>query len=241
MNPAPANEYERFLKALPETIREECRARLAGSGLSPDHMVFKVLADLYAAAQPPEPAGTAPDFLEEAQLHSQLSKQVLAEFQEVPGAILGRIDAQIAGLVDALSGPVATLTSTATDLQRNVEALPHLFGPKPKPSLLARFGAWAVGFGISVALSAAIAGAILSFGATSLSRHYEDGYQRRVARLESDAATDTAALEGLLGARITLKLERSPDGDGYFLVLRGARRAAQPINSPEGLVVQVWP
>ncbi len=43
----PANEYERFLAALPESLQAECRARLAGSGLSPDHPVFQLLADFY--------------------------------------------------------------------------------------------------------------------------------------------------------------------------------------------------
>ena len=246
MNEVPANQYERFLLMLPEELREDCQSRLAGSGFSPDHPVFKVLADLYEKASKEtgkapqeEKKEPPPDFLGEAQLHSQLTKQLLAEFGEVPKAILGQIEPQLVGLLEALTVPVATLTATATDLQRNVEALPHLFGPKRASA--GNRSAWVVSGSVCAALAVVVAGTVLYFGATSLSRHYEDSYQERLGGLEADSAEDTVTLDRLLTAGISLKVERNREGDGYFLILRGAHRAAQPVNSPEGLAVQVWP
>ena len=245
MNEAPANEYERFLLGLPPELREECQTRMAGSGLSPNHPIFTLLADFYektlrrkeAESIPSSPSDEkdAPDFLQEAQLHSQLSKQLLAEFGEVPEAILAQIEPQLTGLLQALTGPVETLTTTATALQRNVEALPHLFGGRR------RTGPWLVSGVVCAALALAVTAVLLGLGTTTLSRRYETAYQRRLGALEAGSAEDTATLNRLLTAGIAIKLERNPGGDGYFLVLRGIRRAAQPVNSPEGLAVQIWP
>ena len=239
MNEVPANEYERFLLGLPETLREECQAHLNGSGLSPDHPVFKLLADFYEKAPkpktvepvPPPPASEekeAPDFLGEAQLHSHLCKQILAEFEKVPQGILGQIEPQLLGFLEALTAPVATLTTTATALQRNVGAK-------------RRWGHWMVSGTVCAAVAVMVTVVAFYFGATSLSRHYEDAYQKRLGGLEADSAEDTVTLDRLLTAGISLKVERNREGDGYFLILRGAHRAAQPVNSPEGLAVQVWP
>jgi hypothetical protein len=82
---------------------------------------------------------------------------------------------------------------------------------------------------------------LLILGASRLSRSYETSYQQRVAHLEADSVQDTVALNRLLAAGITLKVERSMDDHAYFLVLPGARKAAQPVQSPEGLAVEVWP
>lgn len=239
MNAAPSNEYERFLAALPEGMRAGCRERLAGSGISPDHPVFKVLAEVYAQATPTREQEAVPDFLEEAQLHSQMSKQLLAEFGEIPRAVLARIEPQLVGLFDALTAPVTTLTATATDLQRNVEALPHLFGARR--GLRESRGPWIVAGTVSAALAVVVTTLVLYFGASSLSRRYEETYQQRLATLEAGSADDTVTLSRLATAGISLKLERGADGDSYFLVLRGARKAAQPISSTEGLAVQIWP
>jgi hypothetical protein len=74
-----------------------------------------------------------------------------------------------------------------------------------------------------------------------LSRYYDDCYQQRLAHLEADSIENTIALNRLLAAGIALKVERSKEGDAYFLILQGAHKAAQPVNSPEGLAVEVWP
>jgi hypothetical protein len=58
--------------------------------------------------------------------------------------------------------------------------------------------------------------------------------------MEADSTADTIALNRLLAAGIALKVERSKD-NAYFLILPGAQKAAQPVNSPEGLAVEVWP
>lgn len=243
MSDLPPNEYERFLAVLPEAVREECRTRLAGSGLSADHLVFRVLADVCATVPPKSPAPgsekAVPDFLEEATLHSRLSKQVLSEFQGVPQAIVERVEGQAAGLLDVLAAPIESLHKTAIDLQRNVEALPHLFGPPWRGT--ARAVPWIVASAVSFGVAVAVTAIALCSGASELARHYDDAYQQRVAVLERNAASDALALDRLLAAGIALKVERSPDGDGYFLILGGAHRAAQPVNSPEGLAVQFWP
>ena len=235
MSTAFSNEYERFLSMLPENLREECRSQLAGSGLSPDHPVFKVLADLYKKEPREERKESAPDFLEEAQLHSQLSKQLLGEFGELPTSILGQIGPQLIGLLKALEGPVGTLATTAVDLQRNIEALPVLVGGKG--SVTGNRLAWLVSGSVCAALVVVVTTVVLYFGAASLSRHYEDAYQQRLGGLEADSAENTLTLARLLTAGISLKLERNSEGDGYFLIMKGARRAAQPTNTPEGLAV----
>jgi hypothetical protein len=255
----PANEYERFLAALPDALRDECRSRLAGSGLSPDHPVFQLLADFYEKTAPAKPADR--DFLGEATLHADRSKQLLTDFRELPNTILAKIEPQLHGLLLAFAGPVERLEATATHLQRNVEALPVLllsrrFKPDPMPAELwkrpwwflcnlARAGrttisdhlAWIVTG--SVSLSAAFI--VLAFGAAHLSRAYEASYQQRLAHLEADSVQNTIALNRLLSAGISLKVERDKDGEAYFLILQGAHKAADPVSSPEGLAVEVWP
>jgi hypothetical protein len=49
-----------FLASLPNALREECRNRLTGSGFSPDHPVFQVLADFYE--KNPHHCGANPRF-----------------------------------------------------------------------------------------------------------------------------------------------------------------------------------
>lgn len=259
----PANEYERFLASLPDALREECRARLTGLGFSPDHPVFQVLADFYEKSLPT--AEPTRDFIGEANLHADRSKQLLDELQNVPQAILAQIEPRLAGLLTALNGPVEKLDLTATHLQRNVEALPVLLLGKrssPPPELSGKWdrfkwwvteffrmgrptffdlSAWIVSGSISLMLAFALAAVLLVCGASQLSHSYEASYQQRLAGLEADSVQDTVALNRLLAAGITLKVERSNDSDGYFLVLPGARKAAQPVQSPEGLAVEVWP
>jgi hypothetical protein len=259
----PANEYERFLASLPDALREECRARLTGSGFSPDHPVFQVLADFFEKS--PTTAEPIRDFIGEANLHADRSKQLLDELQNVPQAILAQIETQLTGFLSALNGPVEKLDLTATHLQRNVEALPVLLLGKrssPPPDLSGKWNrfkwsvtefcrtgrttlfdlsAWIVSGSISLTLAFALAGVLLVCGASHLSHSYEEAYQKRLTRLEADSVQNTVALNRLLAAGITLKVERSKDDDAYFLVLLGARKAAQPVPSPEGLAVEVWP
>jgi hypothetical protein len=259
----PTNEYERFLASLPNALREECRTRLTGSGFSPDHPVFQVLADFFEKAPPT--AEPTRDFIGEATLHADRSKQLLDEFQNIPQAILARIEPQLAGFLTVLNGPVEKLDLTAIHLQRNVEALPLLLLGKrssPPPELSRGWGqfkwsvaeffrlsrttlfdhlTWIVSGSICLMLAFALAAVLLVLGASRLSHSYEASYQQRLARLEADSVQNTVSLNRLLAAGITLKVERSPDGAAYFLILPGARKAAQPVSSPEGLAVEVWP
>jgi hypothetical protein len=94
---------------------------------------------------------------------------------------------------------------------------------------------------VTGSISVTCAVTILFLGAAHLSRSYEAAYQDRVAHMEADSATNTVALNRLLIAGITLNVQRAPDGTGWYLILPGARRAAHPVNSPEGLALEVWP
>lgn len=263
----PANEYERFLAALPEPLRNECKAQLSGSGLAANHPLFKVLADFYEKAGHEESEEKAParDFLQEATLHASQSKQLLDDFKKLPSAILAQIEPQLVGLLSALSGPVERLETAATSLDRNIEALPVLllrrrYEPPPVDAkawekfkwwlrqfprqvrwALSDHVAWIVCGIICTMLAVAATATILSFGASRLARGYEAAYQDRLAHMEADSAQNTIALNRLLAAGITLKVERSDDNSSHFLILQGAQKAAQPVNSPEGLAVQVWP
>jgi membrane protein required for beta-lactamase induction len=101
--------------------------------------------------------------------------------------------------------------------------------------------AWLVTGLVCVSLAMTVTVTVLSLGASHLSRFYEAAYQERVAHMEADSVENTVALNRLLAAGIALKVERSKDGNAYFLILQGAQKAAQPVNSPEGLAVEVWP
>lgn len=257
----PANEFERFLATLSEPLQEELKSRLSGSGLSPDHLVFTALADFYEKNIPRK----GPDFYEEALLHYNNAKQLLADFRDLPTTILARFETQLNGLLNAFTLPVDRLERTATDLTRNVEALPVLLLSKRKAAttppqgiwnklkwcgarslefvrtILADHPAWLVAGGTCAMAAAVMTATVLSLGAHHLSRSYEEFYQQRIAHLEADSIENTIALNRLLVAGIALKVERSKDGDAYYLILQGAHKAAQPISSPEGLAVEVWP
>jgi len=262
----PRTEFERFLAALPDGMRDECRSKLSGSGLSPDLPVFTVLADLFQEQPAPAEAESVPDFLEEARLHAERSRQLLDAFDKIPVALLAKIDEGITPLLSALTPPVQQLQTTATHLQRNVEALPVLLlarrhtPPENRPEkwwerqqwrlrkwgrvlkiLLSDHQAWLVTGIISFCATVVLTITILSLGARGLSRYYEQSYQQRLAHLEADSVENTVALNRLLTAGISLKVERASDDSAYFLVLQGAHKAAQPVNSPEGLAVEVWP
>jgi len=256
----PANEFERFLATLSEPLREEIKSRLSGSGLSPNHPIFTALADFYEKNIPKKQA--VPDFYQEALLHSNNAKQLLADLRDVPTTILARFETQLNGLLAAFTGPVERLERTATDLTRNVEALPVLLlskrnESKPAPkgfwnklkwcvgrSLVAArttLADWLVAGGTCACATFIITAIVLSYGAHHLSRYYEESYQQRLAHMEADSIENTIALNRLLAAGIALKVERNKEGDAYFLILQGAHKAAQPISSPEGLAIEVWP
>ena len=255
----PPNEYERFLAALPEPLRKECRAQLTDSGLAANHPLFKILADFYekaAARQEPPQKEPARNFIGEATLHADRSRQLLDDFQKIPQTILAQVQPQLLGLLAALNGPVEKLESTATHLQSHAALLPKRPAPSPKPDKFLKRVFWCfrelfqtarfmvsdhLAWIVTGSISAALAVIVLSLGATNLSRHYETSYQQRLAHMEADSVENTIALNRLLTAGIALKVERNKEGDGYFLVLQGAHKAAQPVNSPEGLAVEVWP
>jgi hypothetical protein len=260
--PAPAvvpdTEYGRFIAALPETFRDECRSKLDGSGLAANHPVFHALAELYEK----EASKPARDFIQEATLHADRATQLLNDFQKVPQAILAQIEPQLLGLVSALNGPLQKLEALSTVTPSPERALPlqAADAPSPKPNeppapptpvKIGRVGrffgvagstisnpmAWMV----TGSMSAAMAVMIFSLGAAHLSHSYEAAYQDRVAHMEADSTSNTIALNRLLVAGISLKVERSPDANAWYLILPGAHRATPPVSSPEGLAVEVWP
>jgi hypothetical protein len=241
----PATEYERFIAALPESFRNECRTKLDGSGLAANHPVFHALAELYEK----EASKPARDFIQEATLHADRATQLLNDFQKIPQAILAQIEPQLLGLVSALNSPLQKLEalSTVTPSPERALPLPVVEESSPKlnePSAVGTVGstvsnpmAWMVTGSISIA----VAVMILSLGAVHLSHSYEAAYQDRVAHMEADSTSNTIALNRLLVAGISLKVERSPDANAWYLILPGAHRATQPFSSPEGLAVEVWP
>jgi hypothetical protein len=257
----PATQYERFLAALPEPFRKACHSKLEGSGLAANHPAFLALAELYEKERENPPR----DFIQEAMLHANQSSQLLNQLKELPGAIMGKIEPQLHGLLSALNGPLQRLEAVTTALEVPTSSAPvHETHPqistgrmeKSNPeteekrfgqalgqffrtagSTLANPVAWMVTGSISVTGAVSI----LFLGAAHLSHSYEAAYEERVAHMEADSASDTVALNRLLSAGITLEVEKGPDGTGWYLILPGARKAAQPVNSPEGLAVEVWP
>jgi hypothetical protein len=253
----PPNEYERFLAALPEPLRKPCRDKLAGSKLAANHPVFQALAEWYEEETKEEPAR---NFIAEAELHAGQSKQLLAEFQNVPGAIMGRIEPQLNGLMAALNGPLNKLEAVAARIAAPGPDAP-LYDKPPQferrrdwlrwwsrsilwevRSTISNRVAWIVTGSICLTLAVIVAATILFFGAARLSRFYDDSYQQRLAQMQADSVEDTVALQQLIAAKIALKVRQSPDDPhSFFLILPGAHKAAQPVNSPEGLAVEVWP
>jgi hypothetical protein len=259
----PATQYERFLAALPETFRDECRSKLEGSGLAANHPVFHALAELYEK----ERQKPARNFIQEATLHADHATKLLQDFEKVPQAILAQIEPQLLGLVSALNGPLQRLEVLTTAIPAPARDLPVLVtdapsqNPNGQPeqsklekkdgkiwrhvgqffriagSTVSNPVAWVV----TGSISAAVAVMVFSLGAAHLSHSYEAAYQDRVAHMEADSISDTIALNRLLVAGISLKVERSPDANAWYLILPGAHKATPPVNSPEGLAVEVWP
>jgi hypothetical protein len=118
--PVPATQYERFLAALPETFRDECRSKLDGSGLAANHPVFHALAELYEK----ERQKPARNFIQEATLHADHATKLLQDFEKVPQAILAQIEPQLLGLVSALNGPLQKLETLSTATPPPTLALP---------------------------------------------------------------------------------------------------------------------
>jgi hypothetical protein len=223
------------------------------------------LAAHEAASREADRKGPARDFLQEATLHASQSKQLLEDFRNLPGAILSQIEKQLVGLLSSLTGPVERLEIAASSLDRNVEALPVLLlrrrslpcppfknswerfkwwlreFPRQARWALSDHMAWIVCGTICVAIAITATVTIVAARETYLARIYETAYQDRLSHLEADSAQNTVALNRLLAAGITLKFERSDDNTSHFLILQGAKKAAQPVVSPEGLAVQVWP
>ncbi len=261
-----ATEYERFVGLLPEDLRAEFEERLGGSRLSPDNPLFGVLADIFSRATKGQGAeegeeSSVPDFLQEATLHSTLSKQLLEQFKSLPEELHGKIEAHL-GSIEKAARPLTELSAVADQLSRHVEHLAAVFPIEPAPpegdwrersawrvariarvarQLVMRLAPWAISGTVCAAGSVIATTLILYFGAIHLRSYYEDQYHRRVAELETDSIQDTVTLNRLVEAGISIELRRNESGDGYFLVLKGVKKAAQPVNSPDGLAVQVWP
>jgi hypothetical protein len=257
----PSTEYEKFIAALPESFREECQTQLQGSGLAANHPVFGVLAGLYLkqAAKP------ARNFIAEVTAHADLSKKLLADLKDIPGVVLGDLQPQILGAVSALGAPIQRLETISEKLESQLKASPSApvasaparaeietappsalsaspidFREKTRATV-ANPTAWIVTGTICVTVSITLVIIVLDLGAGHLSHSYEQAYQTRLAHMEADSATNTFALNRLLAAGITLKVEQAPDAHAFFIVLPGVLKAAQPVNSPEGIAVEVWP
>jgi hypothetical protein len=266
---APTTDYERFLAALPNDLRDGCEKKLRGSGLAANHPVFLALAELYER-QNQKPAR---DFVQEAAAHADLGQKLLDDFKGLPEAIVARLEPQLVGLMKAFEDPVAKLDVAATSLQRNVEALPVLLlGNRPAPGKIpieiesehdsakkpsafrrrlakifkrARFilsnrTTWLATAGISFLFWFGVSLTVLSIGSARLSRSYEAAFQDRVTHMEADSVTTTVTLNRLLALGLAIKLERGSNPDDWFLVLQGARKAAAPVDSPEGPAVEIW-
>jgi hypothetical protein len=264
---APITDYERFLAALPRDIRDDCEAKLRGSGLAANHPVFLALAELYEK-QSQKPTR---DFVQEAAAHADLGQKLLDDLKALPEAMLARLEPQLVGLMKMFESPIAKLDVAATSLQRNVEALPVLLlGDRPgrdqasaevelqpgseKSFLRSRLvkilhgaglilsdrTAWLVTGAISFLFWFGVSATVLGIGSGHLSRSYDRAFQQRVAHMEADSVTNTITLNRLLALGLAIKIERGSSSDDWFLVLQGARKAAAPVDSPEGPAVEVW-
>lgn len=257
------SEYERFVAKLPEDYQEECISRFTGSGLAPNNPIFSLLADIFDhfAKEAPEgnKASSTPDFLQEATLLSQMSKQTIADFQTMPAVILARLEKILAPL-QTVSDPLNSLATISLDLKSSVSALQKMCpSSQPPTGFFRRLGwrlklyltagretlthtsAWIVTGSICSALAVIVTVMILYFGATELSKYHETLYQQKLSSLEASSVQDTITLNRLLQAGITIDLRRHESGDGYFMILKGAKKAAQPVSTAEGLAVQIWP
>jgi hypothetical protein len=266
---APITDYERFLAALPNDIRDDCEAKLRGSGLAANHPVFLALAELYEK-QSQKPAR---DFVQEAAAHSDLGQKLLDDLKALPETMLARLEPQLVGLMKMFESPIAKLDIAATSLQRNVEALPVLLlGNRPDrdqasaeveseggsgkwPSslrsrlvkilhgaglVLSDRTAWLATGTVSFLFWFGVSATVLGIGSGHLSRSYNRAFQERVAHMEADSVTNTITLNRLLALGLAIKIERGSSSDDWFLVLQGARKAAAPVDSPEGPAVEVW-
>lgn len=251
----PTSDYERFLAAMPETMRADCEARLAGSGLAANHPVFHVLAELYEDQQ----RRPARDFVAEAVTHSDLSKKLLEDFKAIPALVVAEVEPKLAVLLQAFEAPVGKLEVAATSLERNVEALPVLLLGEPaegkaqsdaKPAGLPRYQRriasappswrpWIISGAISFTLALVTTLIVLAYGADHLSRSYEHAYQERVAHIEADSVANTVALNRLLTVGLTLQLERGSNASDWFLVLKGARKISGPLDSADGPAIEL--
>jgi hypothetical protein len=100
--------------------------------------------------------------------------------------------------------------------------------------------AWLTAGGISFLFWFGVSATVLRFGSVHLSRSYDHAFRDRVAQMEADSVTNTVTLNRLLALGLAIKLERGTNPDDWFLVLQGARKAAAPVDSPEGPAVEVW-
>ena len=254
---APANGYEAFLMKLPEERREAIAVQLRNSKLATDHPVFAIMADVLGLTPSNAERRTDPDFVEEAELLSTLGRQILEDFGKLPKKIIGQINEELVAPLQVLIPPASTLNVVSSDLRQAVDTL-QLFLPsrRPRPETFWRrqlwrlVNIWKEGW-LAIANSAAwitagaaVAGlttAGLLYGWNTISDHCEAEYQAQLASLQAGSSQDKASITELATAGITLNVERAENNDGVFVVFKGASRAAQPINSQEGLAVQVWP
>jgi len=66
------------------------------------------------------------------------------------------------------------------------------------------------------------------------------GY-RRLSAWEAGTSSSVLFVRNRISPIFRPQRAGASDDSAYFLVLQGTHKAAQPVNSPEGLAVEVWP
>ncbi len=131
----PSNEFERFLAALPEMFRNECRGKLVGSDCRrtfPSSLCW--------------PTSLIRTHRRTSRRRISIRKRCFIPTppnnfsptcRDLPTTISARIEAKFHELLARFTAPVEKLERTSTDLTRNVEALPVLLlsnRRKPTPA-----------------------------------------------------------------------------------------------------------
>jgi hypothetical protein len=266
---APTTDYERFLAALPKSIGDDCEAKLRGSGLAANHPVFLALAELYENQNQKPPRDFIQEAAAHADLGQKLlddfkglPEAIVARLEPQLVGLMTMFEAPVAKLdvaatslqrnVEAL--PVLLFGDRPAQDQVSAEAESERISSKWPSAFRKRFvkifhgagsirsdrTAWLATGAVSFLFWFGVSVTVLAIGSTHLSRSYDRAFQNRVAHMEADSVTNTITLNRLLALGLAIKLERGADPDDWFLVLQGARKAAAPVNSPEGPAVEIW-
>lgn len=93
-----------------------------------------------------------------------------------------------------------------------------------------------IGCALSLALSGPVAFALLTETDAWYKQRCQQLYTEQLTRLQvNEAFSGTAAKLGL-----RCEMRRSETNDSYFILIKGAKKMANPQQTPEGLAVEVW-